>query len=69
MEELFSGMEPDELDRLIVRANLGRVNTQIARMRLIDQEHYADIGAAVGYDRSTVSKRMPGIVARMKSRM
>lgn len=49
-DDPFSGISTEEMYERINAARLGRVNTQIAKMRLIDREKYADIGAAVGYD-------------------
>jgi len=50
------------MERRIADARLGRTNSTIARMRLIDRMDYVDIGAEVGYDRTTVSRRMRDIV-------
>lgn len=50
------------MERRIADARLGRTNSTIARMRLIDRMDYADIGAEVGYDRTTVSRRMRTII-------
>ena len=61
----FDGVSTQDMEQRISSARLGRVNTQIARMRLIDREHYADIGAAVGYDRRTVSRRMTNIIHQL----
>jgi hypothetical protein len=51
-----------EMERRIADARLGRTNEIIARRRLIDRMDYVDIGAEVGYDRTTVSRRMRDIV-------
>ena len=48
MRDIFEGMSTEEMETRILAARLGRVDTKIARMRLIDREYYADIGAAVG---------------------
>lgn len=50
------------MERRISDARLGKTNTTIARMRLIDRMDYVDIGAEVGYDRTTVSRRMKNII-------
>ena len=47
---------------LIALAGLSRHDETIARMRLIDGDDYADIGAAVNMDRSGVSKRLHKII-------
>ena len=51
------------MERRIADARLGKTNTIIARRRLIDRMDYVDIGAEVGYDRTTVSRRMKNIIA------
>lgn len=61
MRDIFEGMSTKEMEARILDARLGRVNTKIALMRLIDREYYADIGAAMGCDRRTVSRRMKDI--------
>lgn len=65
MDDPFDGVTTTEMEQRIASARLGRTNTQIARMRLIDREHYADIGAAVGYNRRTVARRMTRIVQQL----
>lgn len=47
---------------VIALAGLSRSDEAIARMRLIDGDDYADIGAAVNMDRSGVSKRLHRII-------
>lgn len=47
---------------IIALAGLSRHDETIARMRLIDGDDYADIGAAVNMDRSGVSKRLHRII-------
>ena len=52
--------------RLILEALLSLRDVQIAASRLIWAMDYADIGAAVGMDRSAVSERLrASIVPRM----
>lgn len=62
----FPGVSADEMEQMISRARLGRINGQIARMRLIDGEDYADIAAAFDkrdhISRTTASRRMKGII-------
>lgn len=65
MEDPFDGVTTQEMEQRIASARLGRINTQIARMRLIDRENFADIGAEVGYDRRTISRRMAHIVHQL----
>ncbi len=65
-EDPFPGVGRQDMERRIDGARLGRTNSEIARMRLIDGECYADIGAAVGYDRRTVARRMEWIVRKLQ---
>lgn len=62
MRDPFAGMGRTALAGMIDDARLSRVDAQIARMRLLDRAYYSDIGAAVGYDRRTVARRMAGIM-------
>lgn len=56
------GMQLDELRWCIKQANLGKEDTKIAKLRLIDQLNYVDIGATIHADRTTVSKRFRAIL-------
>ena len=63
----FDGLSSSEMLRLIIEARLSRTDIQIAASRLVWGMEYADIGAAVGMDRSAVSKRLRGqIVPRIE---
>lgn len=66
----FDGLSSSEMLRLIIEARLSRTDIQIAASRLVWGMEYADIGAAVGMDRSAVSKRLRGqIVPRIEKIM
>ncbi len=66
----FDGLSSSEMSRLIIEARLSRTDVQIAASRLVWGMEYADIGAAVGMDRSAVSKRLHGqIVPRIEKIM
>ena len=54
-----------DFDRIIDQSNLGKRETKIAKMWLLDGMKLADIGAAVGYDRSTVGKKLPWILDKV----
>lgn len=54
----FDGISSSCMSRLIIEARLSTVDVQIAASRLVWGMEYADIGAAVGMDRSGVSKRL-----------
>lgn len=63
----FDGISASVMSRLIVEARLSPPDVQIAASRLVWGMDYADIGAAVGMDRSAVSKRLRGqIVPRIE---
>lgn len=50
------------MSRLIIEARLAPSDVQIAASRLVWGMDYADIGAAVGRDRSGVSKRLRDVI-------
>lgn len=63
----FDGLSSSEMLHLIIEARLSRTDIQIAASSLVWGMEYADIGAAVGMDRSAVSKRLRGqIVPRIE---
>lgn len=63
----FDGVSSSVMSRLILEARLAPADIQIAASRLVWGMDYADIGAAVGMDRSAVSKRLRGqIVPRIE---
>ena len=62
----LGGVPAYMMARLILEARLSPKDVQIAASRLIWAMDYADIGAAVGMDRSAVSERLrTAIVPRM----
>lgn len=62
----LDGVPASMMARLILEARLSPRDVQIAASRLIWAMDYADIGAAVGMDRSAVSERLKtAIVPRM----
>lgn len=62
----LDGVPAYMMARLILEARLSPRDVQIAASRLIWAMDYADIGAAVGMDRSAVSERLKtAIVPRM----
>lgn len=54
----FDGISSSCMSRLIIEARLSPIDVQIAASRLVWGMDYADIGAAVGMDRSGVSRRL-----------
>lgn len=56
-----------EMEKVIDEANLGTTNTLVAKRYLIDQWPQIEIAAEMGWTRSTVSGRMPGILKKVES--
>lgn len=54
----FDGITSSCMSRLILEARLAPTDVQIAASRLVWGMDYADVGAAVGMDRSAVSRRL-----------
>ena len=55
-----------EIKTIISQSNLGRTNSKIAKLWLVDGLLLADIGAEMGFDRSTIGKRLPVILDRIE---
>lgn len=54
-----------EMQAAIEQANLGNEDTEIATLYLIERIPQADIAAALHYERSTISRRLPGITEKV----
>lgn len=67
------GSMPYALDHLLTsqmrlaidEANLGLVDTRIAKMYYLDRVAQMDIAAEMNYDRSTISRRLKGMTPRI----
>lgn len=59
-------MPDTEILRIIRASGLGRENRKIARMVLIDRMPMVDVGAQMGYHRTSISRRMAEIEKKMK---
>lgn len=55
-----------EMANAIEQANLGNDDTAIAKRYLIDQVPQMDIAIEFGYERSTISRRMPRIITKVE---
>ena len=66
-DDPFPGIGTAEMRRRIADARLGKTNTVVATMRLIDKADFADIGAAIGYSRYTASRRYNDVVEQLKN--
>lgn len=64
--ESLSGLLSDDWEEVIAQANLGKEDTRIAKMYYLDLVPQVDIGEAIGLDRTTVSKRLSGILAKLE---
>ena len=65
----LAGLDAVELKALLKRSTLSREDRQIAISCLIWDMAYADIGAAVHMDRTTVSRRMRNVIAPQLERL
>lgn len=63
---LAQNMLRSDWERVIDEAALGVEDSRIARMYLLDAIPQIEIAAELNLDRSTISKRMPRIVARIE---
>lgn len=54
-----------EMEYCIEQANLGRIDTLIARRYLISQLPQIEIAAELGWTRSTVSQHIPRIIRKV----
>lgn len=55
-----------EMEAAIREANLGNDDTEIAKRYLIEQIPQMDIAVEFGYERSTISRRMPHILSKVE---
>ena len=62
MPDALKGLLRSELDKAIYEAALCREDEIIARRYLIEKIPQIDIAAELGYERSTISRRLPYII-------
>ncbi len=60
----LSGLLRSEWDQILEQANLGAEDTLIARRCLVDKIPQIDVAEDIGIHRSTISHRLPRIIAR-----
>ena len=65
-ELLAQNMLRSDWEKVIDEAALGVEDSKIARLYLLDAIPQIEIAAELNLDRSTISKRMPRIVARIE---
>lgn len=61
----FGHLLKSELEHAIEETILSQEDKTIARMYLLEQRKHVEIAAEIYRDRSTVTRRIPGIVARI----
>lgn len=66
LPETLGNLLRSEMASAIEQANLGNDDTAIAKRYLIDQVPQMDIAIEFGYERSTISRRMPRIIAKVE---
>ena len=54
-----------EVELVIEQANLGIFDSVVAKKYLIDQVPQVEIAEELGYERSTITKRMPRIINKV----
>lgn len=64
--ESVSHLLRSEMESAIIEANLGIENTRIATMYLIEHIPMIEIAVELGFERSTISHRIPYIVQRIE---
>ena len=67
LPEVFRPLLLSEMERAITEANLGRENTAIAKLYLIDRLPQIEIAIELCIDRDTVSKRLPEITKKVEN--
>lgn len=56
----------DELSTAIEQANLGTLDTLVAKKYLIEQVPQIEIAEEIGYDRSVVTRRVKALLPRVE---
>lgn len=66
LPDRLNGLLRTELERAIFEAALHMDDNLIARRYLVEKRPQIDIAAELGWERSTVSRRLPDIIARVE---
>lgn len=64
--ESLNGLLRSDWETAIAQANLGKENSKIAKMYLLEAIPQVEIAEEVGLTRSTVSRRMPAILDKVE---
>ncbi len=62
----LGGLMRRDMEAVIHQANLGREDERIAQLYFVDKLPQVDVATELYLGRSTVQRRLPGIMARMK---
>lgn len=62
----LENMTRQGMETVIREANLGREDTQIARLYYVDKLPQVDVATELYLGRATVQRRLPGILQRME---
>lgn len=62
----LSGLMRGEMEKVISQANLGLENERIARLYYVNKLPQIDVASELYLGRSTVQRRLPGILDRMR---
>lgn len=63
----LDGLLRSEMEHCIEEANLGTINTLVAKRYLIDRWPQVEIAAEMGWHRCVVSERMPWILQKVEA--
>ena len=63
----MEGLLKSDMLRIIEEANLGQIDTTVAKRYLIDQWPQIEIAAELGWSRSTVSERIARVMRKVRS--
>ena len=66
LPENFQRVLRSKMEAAIFEANLGRENTEIAKLRLIDQIPQIEIAEELGIDRNTIADRLQEIYEKVE---
>lgn len=65
INDSFDTLLKSELERAINETILSREDQTIARLFLLEKYKHADIASVIYRDRSTVTRRIPGIISKI----
>lgn len=66
LSKAMTALLRSEMETAITQSNLGREDTAIAKLYLLDRIPQIEIAVEYGYDRSTISRRIKAIVSAVE---